>query len=112
MGVRTAGNLDEIDAILVETRSQGKPIEITAQLNLEEQEFLECGDARKAPHEQRLKCDGTGEWVSWRLPISGFKPSFGKPDSLDLSRVVSLHFQNAPGFEGPLECDFRIGGVE
>ena len=112
MGVRTAGNIEGIEAIRIETRSTGTPIEITAQLSMEEQEFLECGDAKKAPHEQRLRCDGTGEWVDHRLPISGFKPTYGKPDALDLSRVVALHFQNAPGYTGPLDCDVRISGVD
>jgi hypothetical protein len=112
MGVRTAGNLDGVKAILIETRSTGKPIPITAQLNLEEQELLPCGDPGKAPHEQRLTCDGSGEWVVHRLPIAGFKPTYGTPEALDLGRVVSLHFQNAPGVDGPFECDFRIAGVE
>ncbi|HCH62632.1 MAG TPA: hypothetical protein DFR83_07510, partial [Deltaproteobacteria bacterium] len=112
MGVRTAGSMGDVEAIWIETRSSGKSFEIRAQLNLEDQEFFECGDPRKAPYEQRLRCDGTGEWVRWRLPVAGFKPAYGKPDALDPGRVVSLHFQNAPGHEGPLECDVRIGGVE
>ena len=112
LGVRTAGNLDGVKVIQIETRSTGKPFAVTAQLHLEDQEFLPCGDARKAPHEQRLTCDGSGEWILQRLPIAGFKPSYGAPDSLDLGRVASLHFQNAPGVDGSLACDFRIAGVE
>ena len=112
MGVRTAGGLEGIRTIVVETRSTGDAFQITAQLNLEEQETMPCGDQRKAPHEKRVTCDGSGEWVTHRLPIAGFKPTWGAPPALKLERVISLHFQNLPGYVGPLDCDFRIVGVE
>jgi hypothetical protein len=112
MGVRTAGGLENVRTIMVETRSTGDAFQVTAQLNLEDQETMPCGDERKAPHEKRLTCDGSGEWVTHRLPVSGFRPTWGRPPALDLKRVISLHFQNLPGHEGPLECDFRIVGVE
>jgi len=112
MGVRTAGGIEGLRAVIVETRSTGEPFQITAQLNMEEQDTMPCGDERKAPHEKRLTCDGSGEWLAHRLPFAGFHPTWGNPSALDLSKVISLHFQNLPGHDGPLECDFRIVGVE
>lgn len=112
MGVRTAGGLEGTKAVTVETRSTGEAFQITAQLNMEDQESMPCGDQRRAPYEKRLTCDGSGEWVAHRLPLSGFRPTWGRPAALDLSRVISLHFQSAPGHEGALECDVRIASVE
>lgn len=112
MGVRTAGGLEGVRSVTIETRSTGKPFAVTAHLIMEQQELLPCGDEAKAPYEERVLCDGTGNWNRQTLSTARFAPTWGAPGPLDLKRVVSLHFQNLPNHEGTLDCDVRIVAVD
>ena len=112
MGVRTPGGLAGVKTMVVETRSTGRPIRLAAQLHMQEQEALPCGDSGGGPHVQPLTCDGSGEWVAQRLPIRRFVPSWGTPPKLNLDQVSALHFQSGPGQGGSFQCDIRIAAVE
>ncbi len=112
MGVRTPAGLAGVKTIVVETRSTGRPIRLAAQLHMQEQEALPCGDSGGGPHVQPLTCDGSGEWVAHRLPVRRFVPSWGTPPELNPDQVSALHFQSGPGQGGSFQCDIRIAAVE
>jgi len=112
MGVRTNGGLEGTRRFTIETRSTGEPLELHVHLIMEEQQHMLCGDEEKAPYEHPIVCDGSGEWKAQTVELSKFAPTWGKPKALDLMSVVSVHFQNKPGYTGPIDCDFRIVDAE